>query len=420
MDLLSRVRDEMAFEGNIWKSYVYRFLMEFQLWLPIWVLYLQQTRGLTLTQISVLDTPFWLLIVFAEVPTGAVADRFGRKTSLALGALMFAVAIFVFGIADSYAIILISYSAWALAVTFQSGADAALMYDSLKQAGREGEFQKITGRLWAVRTLAALLALLIGAPIASATSLAFPVVVSAAIALAAVPIALSMHEPRHDRDDPQENYFTMVREGMRDAWRRPALRYVIMFSGVLNAATFAPMIFVQPYLTSHGVSLYNLGFFQAPVRAAGIVAALLAYRFVARAGRRAAFFAMPVTLAVCYFFLAGVDHVWVYVLFLPVGMVAGMQSPVLATYINERIPSARRATILSVQSVAASILLAGLEPLGGIIADGAGLRAMFLAFALMAAIAGPLLLLLWAKAEAAEDVEAGGASTLQPEAVPVS
>jgi MFS family permease len=420
MDLLARVRDEMAFEGNIWKSYVYRFLMEFQLWLPIWVLYLQQTRGLSLTQISVLDTPFWLLIVFAEVPTGAVADRFGRKTSLALGALLFAVAVFVFGVADSYAIILVSYSAWALAVTFQSGADAALMYDSLKQAGREDEFQKINGRLWAVRTLAALLALILGAPIAEATSLAFPVVVSAGIALAAVPIALSMHEPRHDRDEPQENYISMVREGVRDAWRRPALRYVIMFSGVLNAATFAPMIFVQPYLTSHGVSLYNLGFFQAPVRAAGIVAALLAYRFVARAGRRAAFFAMPVTLAVCYFFLAGVDHVWVYVLFLPVGMVAGMQSPVLATYINERIPSARRATILSVQSVAASILLAGLEPLGGIIADGAGLQAMFLAFALMAAIAGPLLLLLWAKSEAAEDAEAGGASKLQPEAVPAS
>ena len=136
MYLLARVRDEMAFEGNIWKSYVYRFLMEFQLWLPIWVLYLQRTRGLSLTQISVLDTPFWLLIVFAEVPTGAVADRFGRRTSLALGAMMFAVAVFVFGIADSYAIILVSYSAWALALTFQSGADAALMYDSLKQVGR--------------------------------------------------------------------------------------------------------------------------------------------------------------------------------------------------------------------------------------------------------------------------------------------
>lgn len=40
MDLLTRIREEMALEGNIWKSYVYRFLMNFQLWWPIWVIYL--------------------------------------------------------------------------------------------------------------------------------------------------------------------------------------------------------------------------------------------------------------------------------------------------------------------------------------------------------------------------------------------
>ena len=44
MDLLARVRDEIAFEGNVRKSYVYRFLMNFQLWWPIWVVYLLKER----------------------------------------------------------------------------------------------------------------------------------------------------------------------------------------------------------------------------------------------------------------------------------------------------------------------------------------------------------------------------------------
>ena len=101
MDILARIRDDMAYEANIRKSYIFRFLMEFQLWWPIWVIYLQKQRGLSLTQITLLDAPFFLLMVLAEVPTGAIADRFGRRWSLMLGSAFFALAIFIFAIADS-------------------------------------------------------------------------------------------------------------------------------------------------------------------------------------------------------------------------------------------------------------------------------------------------------------------------------
>ncbi len=418
MDLMSRIREEMALEGNVWKSYVYRFLMNFQLWWPIWVVYLQRSRGLSLTQITLLDTPFFLLIVLAEVPTGAIADRFGRRVSLMLGSALFAVAVFIFGIADNYAVILLSYTAWGLGLTFQSGADTAILYDSLKLAGREDDFQRINSRLWALTSLAVLIAILIGAPIAAATSLSFPILLSAGIALAAVPVAFSMHEPKVQHEEHQEAYPVMVFHGIRDAWRQAPLRYIILFSGVLFAATFTPLVFMQPYLSEHGVDTGNLGLWQAPVRGAGIVAALLAYQFVARAGERAAFFALPVALAVASLALAGIDHVWAYAAFLPLGAVAGMQSPVLASYVNRRIPSARRATILSVQSVVGSFFLALSQPAGGIIADQFGLRAVFLTFGAMTAVVAPAILLLWARADAAESIFGAEAEAVpEPEVV---
>ena len=55
------------YASNIPKSFLYRFLMDFQLWLPIWVLYLRDEKGFSLTQINLLDTPFFLLIVLAAV-----------------------------------------------------------------------------------------------------------------------------------------------------------------------------------------------------------------------------------------------------------------------------------------------------------------------------------------------------------------
>ncbi|HEY8173479.1 MAG TPA: MFS transporter [Dehalococcoidia bacterium] len=399
MDLLARVREDMALEANIWKSYVYRFLMNFQLWWAIWVIYLLKERGLSLTQITLLDTPFFLLIVLAEVPTGAIADRFGRRYSLMIGSALFAVAVFIFGVADNYLIILISYTAWGLGQTFQSGADAAMLYDSLKRVGREDDFQKINSRLWALTSLAVLIAILIGAPIAAATSYSFPIILSAGFGLLAVPVAFSMHEPDVVRENEHERYLQTVVTGVRDAWRHPPLRYIILFSGVLLAATFSPLIFVQPFLDQHGVSTGDLGLWQAPVRAAGILSAFFTYQVVSRIGQRAVFFAMPLALGIGMISLAGIDSLWIYVGFLPVGLVAGMQNPALATYVNERIPSERRATMLSVQSVVGSLIFAIVQPIAGVLADHLGLQGLFLTFGIATLTVCPAILILWLRAE---------------------
>ena len=117
-----------------------------------------------------------------------------------LGSSLFAFAVFVFGIADNYAVILLSYTAWGLALTFQSGADAALLYDSLKHLNREEEFQRINSRLWALRSGAAVCAILLGAPIAALTDFSPVIIFSAIVAAMATPIAFSMHEAKRDHE----------------------------------------------------------------------------------------------------------------------------------------------------------------------------------------------------------------------------
>jgi MFS family permease len=405
MDLLTQIRDDMAFEGNIWKSYLYRFLMKLELWLPIWVVYLQKQRGFSLTQITMLDVPFFLLIVLAEVPTGAIADRFGRRFSLMIGSALIAVAFFIFGIADSYFVILISWTAWGFGMTFQSGADQAILYDSLKQIGREHDFERINSRIWALTSFAALMAILIGAPIAEATSFTVPIFLSVGIAALAIPVAFFMHEPRGEHDESRDQYFQTLARGIRQAWGQPTLRYIIAYSGVLVAATYTPLVFQQPFLNHHGVGTGNLGFWQAPIRGVGILSALAAHRFLSRMGQRGALFALPVTLALCYVAIAGIDHAWAFGAFLGVGLVAGAGNPILATYVNKRIPSERRATILSVQSVAGNFALAGSQPVAGLIADHLGLRALFLTAGVSTLILMSAILVLWSRAETEEQEE---------------
>lgn len=401
---LSSGSSTTVYSSNVAKSYLYRFLMDFQLWLPIWVLYLRDERGFSLTQINLLDTPFFLLIVVAEVPTGAIADRFGRRTSLLLGGAFFSVAVFVFGIADNFAIIMVSYVSWGLAITLQSGADVALLYDSLKQEGREADFQRINSRLWAVRASASLLGILIGAPVAAATSSQTVIVASSAIGALAVPVALWMREPPY-RASSHEAYFDTLFAGIGDMWRAPALRYIVALSGIVALGSLAPHVFEQPFLADHGVSVSAFGFWQAPIRAAGILAALGATWWLARLGERGAFLSLPLLIAAGCLLLAAIDASWIFGAFILLGAVHGMHNPILARYVNHRIPSERRATMLSVQSVAASIALSA-QPIGGLVADTYGLQAAFLMYGLLTLTAGAGLFALWDRAER-RDVSAG-------------
>jgi MFS family permease len=141
------------------------------------------------------------------------------------------------------------------------------------------------------------------------------------------------------------------------------------------------------------------------VRGAGIATALGAHQLLARAGYRASFFALPALIAGCSFALAGIDHAWAFGAFLGIGLAAGAQSPILATYVNRRIPSERRATILSVQGVAGSFMLAGSQPVAGMIADMFGLRPLFLAFGVAMIVLVPVVLVLWTRAEDTEQAE---------------
>ena len=59
-----------SYAANIPKFFVFRFVWEFMLFFPIWVIFLQEARGFSLTQVTLIDLAFWLTVAFGEIPTG--------------------------------------------------------------------------------------------------------------------------------------------------------------------------------------------------------------------------------------------------------------------------------------------------------------------------------------------------------------
>jgi len=401
-DVVGAVLDPVrrrAFERNLPKLYAFAFLVQFQLWFPIWVTYLMLERGLSLAQVAALEAPFWLIAVLAEVPTGAVADRWGRSQSLAVGAALYAVAIACFGLASTMALLMLSYLGWAVALTFISGADSALLFDTLKVLGRDGEYEKYAGRMMAAMAVGILGATFIGAPLAAATTLNTPILISAGILGLAALVGLSMREPpRLDEGRAQLSYLAGVRAAARVVWDTPTVRTVIPFAAATGAATMASEYLTQPFLLSHGVEV-GLGFsaLQVPIRLAGIAGALGAFWVVARAGNVRALVTVPLVGVVAYAGLALWGSLWAISLLAVVAIVRAAAQPIVSGYINRRIPSAQRATVLSLHRLAFGLLLVPIVPLVGLTADRVDIPSGFGVAALVLAALGSVSGFVWVR-----------------------
>ncbi len=141
-----------TYESNIKRFILFRLFYNARFYYPVFtVLYLDY--GLTLEEFAILNMVWSLTIVFAEVPSGALADILGRKRLVVFAATLSVIEMLLLAIAPIghssllFLIFLINRMCSGLSEAAASGADEALAYDSLKAMGREDEWPQILSRV---------------------------------------------------------------------------------------------------------------------------------------------------------------------------------------------------------------------------------------------------------------------------------
>ena len=386
------------YQANIRKFYLFQFLLNLQLWWPIWVIYLMEERGFTLGQVTLLDIPFWLSIIALQIPAAAIADRWGRKPTLIAAACALTVAVTLFGLASSFPVILVSYLIWGIGFALLFGTESAFLYDTLKALGREDDYARVYGRAWGLLTAAALVGTLLGAPVAAATNLSLPIVLSGGLAFLAVLVAATFTEPAPEaRTAHRLTYGRVIADSIDILRRRPAVRYSILFYGLITVGSIAPIFFLQPFLREHDIGLGQVGLWQTPTRLAGIVGAVAAYRIVAAMGERWTFYLMPVVLFASYAVLALWDSLYAQIAFPFMALVVFLSQPTITDYLNRRVPTEQRATVVSLTNLIRALVLVATAPLLGLLADRVSLTATYWASGALIALLGLPLLALWSR-----------------------
>ncbi|WP_146200581.1 MFS transporter, partial [Paenibacillus agaridevorans] len=180
--------------SNVTKLYMIRF---FQSLIPAYVIerLFWEMRGMTIPMVVMTEILFALTIVVLEIPTGIIADKWGRKRMLlvaaVIGCLEFLLLLFSTEFWHFALVVLLT----AVAASASSGADNAMLYDSLKEDGMQSSFERIVGRMNALDIVSITIAALSGSLLAGKFGFSFNYWLSFASMLIALGFTLTLREP---------------------------------------------------------------------------------------------------------------------------------------------------------------------------------------------------------------------------------
>jgi MFS family permease len=368
----------------------------FGLFLPIWVIYLQQQRGLSLSQAALVDVTFFVAAALAEIPTGIVADRFGRKTSMTIGSTLMTLGLIGWTFAPTLPLTIIAYVAMGVGMTFLSGAEDAFFYETVRASGRGDDYPRLLGRVSAIFP-GALAFGSVASGFLAAINLILPFVLSSVLLLAALGIVLTLREP-HAEQRQHEQARPSLRAVLAQSFAvlrdRPTLRFSMVYLAVVPLASFMiESVFVQPQALALGVPLAGIGVIVMAVQLTAMAGSAWSGRLTARLGEGRALSTAPIVICSSLLLLAALQVMPALLLIGVMGFATAVVRPILVARMQQELSDDNRATMLSMQSLTFTMVAAISQPTLGAVADSFGLPVAYVALA--GAISGVMMVVFW-------------------------
>jgi MFS family permease len=389
---------------------VYLVLSQF-IWLPTSLIVGVNTLflldgGLDNVEAFAANALYTLGLVLFEIPTGMVADTWGRRTSYLLGAgIQLAGNLLYFWMWYTKG----PFWGWGVAslilgfgYTFFSGALEAWLVDALKQAGYKDDLDPIFARNQIVTGAAMLVGTIAGGFIAQMTVLGAPYLVRAGLQLVSFAVAFALMKDLGFTPERARGFGKQVKALATAGWtyglkNRP-VRWVMLAAPFYMGMGIYGFYAAQPYLLDLFGDHNAIGI--AGIAAAGIAGTQVAGGFavphIRRVFRRRTHILLAcAALTTGSLVLMGVIRIFAVVVVLLVlwAVAFSANTPVRQAYINALIPSRERATVLSFDSMVSSTGGVAFQPILGGIADTSGYAVSYIVSGAIACLALPLLLL---------------------------
>lgn len=360
------------------------------MFMPVFMLFYNDL-GLELRQITLLQSTYYLTIAVFEIPSGYLSDVYGRRNTLLLGTIATAIGFGMYAFESSFTWFMVAEILLGVGMSFVSGTDSALLFETLKAGGKESQYIHHEGRVVAIGNFAEGMAGILGGLLAG-WSLRYPYIGQCVISLLAVPVAASLKEiPSHinRKSQPVGAILKYLRYEAKD------LTGMILFSSVLGAATLLmAKIFLQPTFRELNMPVFWFGVAWTALQFLVGISAYFSSRADRRFGRRNMVWTMWLLIAAGFWLVAAVPGYAVLCVLALFYLVRGLATPLLRSYINLLTPDHMRATILSIRSFVIRCMAAVVSPLLGWMADVYTLRYALILAGIMFLLMGGITLLM--------------------------
>jgi MFS family permease len=385
---LTAISESEKVSRNFWKIFTLKFLGDFLPIAPVLILY-YTVNGLNSTQIFTIQAAFHLAVLLLEVPSGYLADVVGRRRTLILGAFFFPLGLAVYTAGRSFLAFVLAEAILAVSVSMRSGCDSAMIFDSLHQLGRQGDYKRFEGRCAMFSRVGCAISS-IGGGLLAMVFLRLPFLVNIASALFMPPLALSLAEPEREQRRSQ-NPLRDILGICRYCLQQPHIRPVVLFCGLLMAANLAGLWAYFLLYKDLGIGVGWFGVLFAVFQLAGALGGSRSHPFSERFGAKTSL--LLTLLSPLFFVMLGVfPSVWLLPLIPANALLWNLAYPVLLERLNLAVGSDVRATVLSLAAMAGSVTFIVVSPLFGRLVDAVSLSAAFVALGGFFFLAGvPLL-----------------------------
>ena len=339
----------------------------FDFYVPVSAFFLE-SRGLSLTDILMLESVLVASILVAEIPAGIIGDRFDRRRLVGAGFVFNAIAEIFFAAGTNFSIYALSFVMSGLSIAMLTGVQDAYIYDSL---GDDADAKAVGawGHLSALMLTAGVTGSVVGSALGS-VDISLPALLSAAMAVvAAVCVAFLPQQNPKTQDKHPETSWISLKIGVKLLFTSPLLLYVAVGSSASFALFNAVYTLNQPLFAAQDVPIATWGVIAGAGQLLAAGYNYAAGRIEKRVGRKTALL-LAMGYGAAGFCLMAVPHVLAVVsgfLLVVVGIHA--RGPITSAVTNKLIPAHRRATVLNVASSVGSLVGIVVNPLVGLGAE---------------------------------------------------
>lgn len=379
---------------NILALYLIKLSKWFTLVMPIIVLFYEK-QGLGLQDVFILKSVYSVAAVALEIPSGYLADVWGRRKCLILGSILFFFGYLCYSFTGTFEAFIFAEILLGIGQTLVNGADSALLYDTTVQYKKENLYLRYEGRITMIGNFAEALAGICGGLLA-AYSLRLPFYAQAVVAFTGIPAAFALKEwtIKNKVQHPVDEIIRIIKYSLVTNRR---LCYNIMFSGIIGAATLTMAWFVQPVLMYLKTPVSWYGVIWTVLNLTVGLAALWSDRVDSYFGPKKMGILILTILIGGYIALAfNLSYVGLMIL-LVFYIVRGFATPILKGYINQMTFSEMRATVLSIRNFVIRLMFAAIAPFIGWMNDVYSLQTALLVSAAVFLVPGAIFLVLQLK-----------------------